>query len=491
MNERFLETEEEDVIDLLALFSDFTKVLKSFWYICLLIIIIITSGYSAYTYFTYTPLYRTEATFTVATDDSENGTYGYYYSQNTADQLSKTFPYILSSSYFRGVLLEAMDKTTLNGTITSETVTDSNMVTMRVESNNAEDALLILQTAIDIYPAAAKFILGNIQFHMMNTPSLPTTPYNQPSVVKTVGIGCLAGIGISVVVLGIMALFRKTAKTQDEMEQITNIKCIASIPKETIKARKHNKKQRISLLNNKISFAYQEAIRSLQIRIDRALQNKTSKVILLTSTMSGEGKSTIAINLAELYAQKGKKVLLIDADLRKQEDAKLLQCTTSFDLQMLLNSKDNQVKVQYLDNEHFWFIGGNKKIEKPIAVLTNPNLKKLIETMKQQVDYIIIDTPPCGMFQDSILLQDIADALIYVIKHDYVPLKDIRDGISMLKEGKSVFTGYVFNCLQEGIGNYGYGYYGYGKYGYTESYRRSQEDSFNKTKSLIEESQEE
>lgn len=490
MDERYLDTEEEDVIDLVALFTDFLKVFKSFWWLCLIIIIITTASFSAYTYVTYTPLYQTSATFTVATDNSESGTYGYYYSQSTADQLSKTFPYILSSSYFRGVLLETMHQDTLNGTITSETVADSNMVTMSVTSDNAEDAFNILQTAIDVYPSAAKFVLGNIQFHMMNTPTLPTSPYNEPSVYRTIGIGGLIGVGISIVLLGIMALLRKTAKTPQEMEQITNLKCITSIPQETFKARKHNKKQRISILNNKTSFAYLEAIRSLQIRLDHALKADACKVILLTSTTSAEGKSTIAINLAELYAQNGKKVLLIDADLRKQEDAKMLQCNTSHGLKDIITNDTGKAKIQYLKDEHFWFIGDSQKAENPVSILSSPKLKKLIDSMKQQVDYIIIDTPPCGIFQDSIMLQDYADAFIYVIKHDYVPLKKVREGISMIKESHSMYTGYVFNCLQEGFGNYGYGYYGYGKYGSYKNYHEEDKGILKRTKDLIQDASE-
>ena len=87
--------------------------------------------------------------------------------------MSRTFPYILVSSFFRSALLERLGTDTLNGTITSETVENSNMVTMRVESPDPEDAREILDTALEIYPETARFVLGDIQFNYLNEPETP------------------------------------------------------------------------------------------------------------------------------------------------------------------------------------------------------------------------------------------------------------------------------------------------------------------------------
>lgn len=185
---------------------------------------------------TYDPYYRCEATFTVATGDENSGSYSYYYSQNTADQLSKTFPYILDSSYFKGILLEELGVDKLNGTLSASTVSDSNIVTMAVESPKAQDAISILTSAIEVYPDAARFVLGEIQFHMINNPQMPTVPYNNLSFFKTVSLGVLIGAAIGLIILGSMAFFRKTIKTVDEMKRITSLKCMATIPKVKFKA---------------------------------------------------------------------------------------------------------------------------------------------------------------------------------------------------------------------------------------------------------------
>lgn len=106
------------------------------------------------------PLYQSSATFTVATGDEDSGSYSFYYDQTMADQLSKTFPYVLESSYFRSMLLDRLGTDELNGTVSAETITDSNVVTMRAESLDPQDAADILSAALEIYPETARFVLG-------------------------------------------------------------------------------------------------------------------------------------------------------------------------------------------------------------------------------------------------------------------------------------------------------------------------------------------
>lgn len=91
------------------------------------IVVIVTVLFCGVQYAKYTPVYRCEATFTVGTDDKNSGNYSYYYAQNKAGQLSKAFPYVLNSNYFRGILLERMGASTLNGVVTAKTVSSSNI----------------------------------------------------------------------------------------------------------------------------------------------------------------------------------------------------------------------------------------------------------------------------------------------------------------------------------------------------------------------------
>lgn len=460
---------EEMEIDLVELARDFFRIFKKMWWLFLIFVVAVTGGYGLYSYLTYTPLYQCSATFTVSTGDGDSGLYGFYYDQDSADQLSKTFPYILESNYFKSVLLENLGEDSLNGTITAETVENSNMVTMTAESVDAQDALKILETALEIYPETARFVLGSITFNLLDTPELPAAPYNRPDPVRIAGIGILAGAAAGMVVLGLMAFFRRTAKDPEDLKRFTSLKCLAVIPYVKTKARNRKVQTDLSVLNKRLPYGYRENIRALQMRLEREMEKNGEKILMVTSTMPDEGKSTVAVALAEMFASMGKHVLLIDGDLRKQRDAQLLDCGDGVGLQDIFQEgkdPESKIRIRRLKKQKFWFIGSSRAMEHPAGVLSHPQFGEIMRRLAGKMDYIILDTPPCGIFQDAALMEEYVDAVLYVIKYDMVPQQKIMESLSFLKGNGPHFLGYIFNSYPQGMNEYGYGRYGYGRYGY-------------------------
>ena len=460
---------DETEIDLVMLAKDFSRSFRKFWWLFLIFVILAAGGYGLFSYIRYTPMYRCSATFTVSTGDGESGSYSFYYDQNSADQLSKTFPYILESSYFRSVLLENLGEDSLNGTITAETVENSNMVTMTVVSPDPQEAVNILETALDIYPETARFVLGTIQFNLIDNPQTPAEPYNRPDPVRILGIGILAGAMAGAVVLSIMGFFRRTAKSPEDMKRFTSLKCLAVIPYVKFKARNKKVDTRLSVLNKRLPYNFRENIRALQIRLEREMEKNKEKILMITSTMPGEGKSTAAVTLAEMFASKGKKVLLIDGDLRKQEDARILECGDGVGLaDMFPENKDaeNKIKIRRLKKQQFWFIGSTRTTDRTAGILSHSKLPEVIRRLADKMDYVILDTPPCGIFQDAALMEEYVDAVLYVIKYDTVPQQKIIESFSFLKASGPHFLGYVFNAYPQSMNDHSYGRYGYGRYGY-------------------------
>ena len=194
--------EDEMEIDLVLLIGAMWKGFLRFWWLVLALIVIGAAGFSIFQAVGYEPMYRSSATFTVSTGDGSSGSYSFYYNSSTADQMSRTFPYILNSSFFRSTLLEQLGTDTLNGTISAETITDSNVVTMTVESSSAEDAVTILNAALEIYPDTARFVLGDISFNYLNEPETPGAPYNQMSLPRSAALGGAAGALVALCFLG-------------------------------------------------------------------------------------------------------------------------------------------------------------------------------------------------------------------------------------------------------------------------------------------------
>ena len=206
------------------------------------------------------------------------------------------------------------------------------------------------------------------------------------------------------------------------------------------------------------------------------MESIEQKVLLVTSTVSGEGKSVTAVNLAGQLAMDGARVLLIDGDLRNQRDGQLLNLTAEYGLVEACQASDMEAVWNGIERnsaamqEHgLLVLAGNKPMYQPAALLSSPALKRCVEGLRERVDYIIIDSPPCGLFQDTAILAECADGILYLVGYDRLPANAVRDGIHALGGQSAVFLGYAFNACPESRGGYGYGKYGYGRsgeYGY-------------------------
>ncbi len=471
---------EEMEIDLLVLLQDFLRGIKKFWW--LVFVLAFLGGTVMYlrAVKSYVPMYRSEATFTVTTSTSENDSYNYYYDSSTADQLAKTFPYILSSELLTDAMKEDMGTDTIQGSVTAQTISQSNMVTMSAVSRDPETAKAILESAIRVYPDVARFVIGETKFYMIDMPSYPQEPYNQPNYTRSVKRGAMMGAAVGFVWIIVYAFFRKTVHKQEELKQALNLTCLVSLPKVRRKIRgkkqKNNKMAFPSIRNSRGNPWFAENIETLQIRMERELKERNGKVLLVTSTVSGEGKSVVSLNLAYQLAAHGKKVLLIDGDLRKQQLSDEIHAAKPEGLVQVVEGKVKwKEAVQEIKEGGIYFLGGKKQVKRPSSILAQPALGTVLSEMKEEMDYIILDAPPSEGFEDVLLLRDYADGIIYIIMQDYIQKRRIIDSISALDENDNKLLGYVFNGVSGIAGGYGsysyyrsYGRYGrYGKYGHS------------------------
>lgn len=461
------ENQDEEGLDLAALASNFLRIAKKTWWMFFLLAALGVCIMYVVSYLNYTPTYRCEATFTITSGDGSN----LYSSINSASQLSRTFPYILDSNYFRSVLMDTLGTDALNGTIDAETISSSNMVTMFAESPSPEDARAMLEAALEIYPEVSRFVLGDIAFNLIDEIKTPTAPMNEPSLHRILGYGMMGGLCLAALVIGLVALFSNTIKTTEDMESISSMVCLGALPEMHAKARKKSTGSKyFSALDPRTTHGFRESMRAINARFGDALAERGAKTVLVTSSIAGEGKSTVAINLAEQLAQGGSSVLLVDMDLRRQQDATLLGCKRGHSPTEVLSKHEIQ-KIDFislLKKRKIYFWGGNKTTDHSIETLGNPKLHQVLNALRKRMDYIIIDTPPCGVFQDTAVLADWADAVLFVVRFDKVSRRNVQEALSMLEGRKAAVLGYVLNgCPQTSSGyGYGYGRYGYGKYGY-------------------------
>ena len=472
--------EEDDEIDLGVLLRNFVQGMRKFWWLLLLLTVLGAGVMLLRATIFYTPIYRADASFTVMTGrnaSEDGGDYEFYYDSTTAGQLEKTFPYILSSQLLTDAIREDLGVDVINGTIAASAIPDSNLITMSVESTSAEDAEKILDAAIRLYPEVSRFVIGDTYFNMIDAPRTPEGPYNQPDYLKHAGKGAAFGFAAAILLIGLAALLKRTVQRPEDLQKVTSMECLGNLSKVRRKSRGSRSPAPISVLNQSADSGYREGIRGLRVHVERAMEESGGSVLLVSSTAPGEGKTTVALNLAYTFASQGKRVLFIDGDLRKQNTWRAAGLKHSYGLADVLSGRYGLADaIQKTSKGGVFYLGGMRPEKNIPRVLNSRRLAPLFEKLRKEMDYIIVDAPPAEMFEDAQLLAEHADGILYVVRFDYLPKRRIVDGVADLENGGAKVLGYVFNAVPGygygygyGYGKYGYGKYGYGKYGYGKS----------------------
>jgi capsular exopolysaccharide synthesis family protein len=194
--------------------------------------------------------------------------------------------------------------------------------------------------------------------------------------------------------------------------------------------------------------------------------NNRTKIIMVTSHVSGEGKSFFSQNLAMSLATSGKKTLLVDLDMRKSAMTSTLGMTPKAGVAMYLSDKKNEV-TDIINTSKFY----NKNLDiipikvfppNPAELLASDRLDSLFASIKRNYEYIIVDTAPIGIVADAYRINQFVDATIYVTRADYTYKSSLQEIDSLYKNNKLTNLTVVMNAVPDKKG-YGYGY-GYNKY---------------------------
>ncbi len=473
------ETEYE--IDVFSLIKDLWKGFKSIGW-TILIFAAIAAGISCgVAYRNFSPYYTAAVTFSVNLEDSSNGSI--YQDSLRAAQMSKTFPYIINSGVLKSIIAGDLGLSYITDTITAENVENTNLFTIKVTSVDAEQANQVLQSVIKNYPTVADTVVGSTKLEILDETGIPVKPVNAVDYMRRAGIGALIGTGIGLLAILLFALTRNTVHKIEDIEKITSIKHLGSLPEVSFKKRGKDQERVITLQNEKLPFSYREEILKIRARVEKIAKQKGLKTILVTSAIPGEGKSTFAYNLALALAEEGKKTIIADCDFRRPTLGKLLSVSAdTIGMEEVLNGKVKFKKaLKYYDKQGIHALVCNQPIKNSAEIIDTANMSKLLEEMKNFADYIILDTAPSAIVSDTCDLAKLAEGAIFIVKQDYSKKDQILEGLEHISEGSDIkMIGCVFNGVRSSITGYGYGYgYGYGsgyygrygRYGYGDHHR--------------------
>ena len=206
-----------------------------------------------------------------------------------------------------------------------------------------------------------------------------------------------------------------------------------------------------------------EAYRSLRTSIKFSSIDKPIKTIVVTSSLVGEGKSTVVVNLAYSLSQDGARVLVIDCDLRKPSIHENFLLANEKGLTDVLFGKSDLKGVTKKIEDSLFLITAGTILPNPAEILGSKEMENLIKELKINFDYIIIDTPPILPVSDTLLLASKADATLIVVKARKTKEKMVKESYERLIEAKANVIGTVLNESDKSLDNKYCGNYGDGK----------------------------
>lgn len=274
-------------------------------------------------------------------------------------------------------------------------------------------------------------------------------------------------------ILYIINFLKFRIEGHDDVEKLTKLPILADI---AVAGEGTKTKGDIVVHENKNN-QMEEVFRSLRTNL-QFIMSKDQKVILFTSSLSGEGKTFTAANLAVSFALLDKKVVLVGLDIRKPRLAELFEIKDHHhgitNLLSMANPTAEDVEKQILNsnvNDNLDILMAGPIPPNPTELIARPTLEMVIDTLKEKYDYVLIDSAPVGLVTDTLQIGRVADATIIMCRADYTPKDSFNYINDLARDNKLPHMTIAINGIDMSKKKYGY-YYGYGRYGRYARYGR-------------------
>jgi tyrosine-protein kinase Etk/Wzc len=296
------------------------------------------------------------------------------------------------------------------------------------------------------------------QFKILSTATLGTQPIS-PDKLIVHGIGLVAGLIFSLFFVGVRYLLHNKISTLHELEKLTNAPILGHIPEEREKM-----ESTALIVDKKPKSAVSESLRSIRTNIDFMISKSPQRVISVTSTIGGEGKTFVAVNLGAIIAMSKKKVIVLDLDMRKPRvHMSIGNDNPNKGVSTILINKSTVTEcITKTHIENLDYINAGPTPPNPSELLLNGEFDMLLSKLKVDYDVIILDTPPVGLVTDGILAMKKADLAIYIVRANYSQRSFLKTLNRLITVNQFKNMAVVLNALPLLRSNnygYGYGYY--------------------------------
>lgn len=453
----------------MMLFINILKSLKKLWWMALIWVVALAALFFAVSKIAYKSRYRATITFSVSplvkgNEASGLSVYYFNYNETLAQQTVATFVPVLESDFLKEIVENDLGRP-MKSTVTASSIGTTNIFELTVESSTAQDAYEVAGSLVKNYPKLTEYILGDTRVHVISQAELPKIPYNRNDYLKYTALGAFLGLVAAAATATFYTLFHNgVCGRRDVMEKL-NQRCVCEIP--FVEQKETEKKEGMLRLNSRYA-NFSEAIRSLRKRINDEIEIKDVKVIAVTSAAFGEGKTTIAYNLAASMANGGRRVLLMDMDFRHRALQTYLkkEIKSSVGISDVITGKASLSPEMIHEVEGFHvLLSGNETIK-----FQKQQFEGLFSYARSAYDCVIVDMPASGVASESALIADLCDLLLFVVQADHVSAEKITNAIRYISFSRAELIGVVLNRVMFGFGEYDkyksynhYSRYGYGR----------------------------
>ena len=470
---------EEVAIDLYCMVMDVAKE----WFSILLLAA--AAGLAAFVVLSnLRPLdYATTATMVVRNMDEEDtsvssGTDVYENLNYGADSASR-LKNILESKELKDTVAKELGLKKFEGKTSAKTLGESNLLEITVRTKSPYISYKEAESILNNYTRFSGELVGGTELTVLEQPKVQEKPEHPLENVKySIMISGLVFLMVCAI-LALMSYMRDTVHNSAEAESKIDAKLLATIMHEEKhrrgKRRIGGEKASILITDPVTSFRFTEDMRKLAARVLNEMMEKNQKVLLISSAMENEGKSTVAANTALAMAQINSRVILVDMDFRKPSLYKILNMQESgfADLGEFVGGNMTEKSADFSEAVRSMIckVPGTDLscvfCKKPVPQAVEKRselLQSILDELKKEADFVIVDTAPISLVSDAEELATMADTSVIIIRQHWVEAKEINDTIDALG-GRKRMLGCVFNNARKGsvsgASDYGYGYGGH------------------------------
>lgn len=365
----------------------------------------------------------------------------------------------------------------LHDMISAAAVDSTEIFQVTVTSPDPQQAEQLANAIGYILPKRITTIIEGTSAKVVEAAVVPTSP-SSPSYAKNTVIGFIFGLLAIVAVIVIRQIMDTTIRTEEDVTQICSYPVLAAIP-DLITSEKSGAYygygrdrmgdnaplQSNSIIGSDISFAGAEAYKLLRTKLQFSFAgDEGSRVIGISSALSGEGKSLSSVNLAYSLSELGKRVILIDCDMRRPTLAEKLKIQKKPGISSYLTGQSELVSLVQPcgiegDERAFHVITAGENPPNPNELLSSIRMHDALDALRQFYDYVILDLPPISEVSDAMTIANETDGTLLVVRENYCDRLMLAHAIRQLEYINAKILGVVINCTTEKTGKYGKKYY--------------------------------